>query len=166
MVTSDLSKIDLKMNLFTHLLLQSGIMRLSVQNIDKWTRTKSCEKLRYALLHGPYKVRQKAADGLGLLKAEAAIPGLLLALDDRVKMVSMAAMTALAQISHSSEIQDRIQARKDGWVQKAQEERLTSESVRKTKHASTASKWERPSKQTFQNVKQLLKKPMNTGKWF
>ena len=93
-----LASVHFKMDTFSQILLSTGLINLSLKNVDKWIESKEIGKLQYALRHGIYDVREKAAQGLGKIKSVSSLPLLFEALDDNVKIVSFAVMKAINEI--------------------------------------------------------------------
>ena len=139
------------------------IFRLTVKKVNKWTKKGNVDKLIYALQNGLYDVRKRAAEGLGELEVKNAIPYLIKAIDDKVKIVSFASMNSLERIGIDSEIENMIMIKKEYWETKELEAQKRAKEKLKIPNIY---KWERPSKQTLENIREMLKKPMNTGKWF
>ncbi len=151
-----------KMNTFTKILIRSGLLKLSINRVEKWAVNGRVDEIEYSLEHGMFNVREKAAQELGKLKSKASVPLLVHAIDDKIKNVSLAAMKAIEEIQPTTDFQEKIKSKRKYWT-----ERETQEKQLKRKPSSqTNRKWERRSKQTLDNLKQMLKKPMIGGKWF
>jgi len=153
------------MNLLKKLLYQYHLLELDCKTVDHWIENHQIENLTFALQNGDYKVRAQVLCELGNIKSNSFTHLIVEKLDDKVKMVSWAAISTLQKMGTSPEIQNRVDAKIKYWNEK---EILDEEKRKKFKHrtGSDAPKWERPSKKTLENVKQMLKKPMIGGKWF
>lgn len=123
---------------------------------------KNIEAIEFALQNGLYDVRKASAEYLGENDCGSAIPLLVKALDDEVQVVSESVMKALESLSDSEEIKAKIESKKEFWVKRAEE----AESKLVTEKLYQRERKERPSKKTYENIKQMLRKPMNSGKWF
>ena len=121
--------------------------------------------MEYALENGLYDIREKALNALGALKSKSSLPVITKALDDNIKNVSYAAMHAIQQIGSTKYLDDRIRCKKEFWKTKEAQRQEKSRWYKARKKAAAAPRWDRPSRQTLENVKQMLNKPMNTGKW-
>lgn len=150
------------MDALTNILLQTGLLKLTIKRVDNWAKSRQTDNLEYAVEHGIYFVRVKAIVELGKLRSNGSAPVLIKAIDDNIKNVSLAAMKALEQIGHTEEVEEKIIAKRKFWTDKEEREKQEHE---ESPQRSTR-KWERRSKQTLENVKQMLKKPMIGGKWF
>lgn len=150
------------MNKFTEILIRLGILKLSTDRIEQWAAKGCIDAIEFSLEHGMFSVREKAALELGKLKSKSSVPVLVQAMDDNIKIVSLAAMSAIEAIDSAGDFRDKIEAKRAYWA-KLEVQKKQKKSKRK---APSTRKWERKSKQTFDNMKQMLKKPMIGGKWF
>lgn len=121
------------------------------------------KSIEFALEFGLYHIREMAAKHLGKIQSESSKEPLILAVDDPVPAVSEAAMRALETIGCDSTISSKIETKRAYWLQVEQE--------KKTKDRSSEKKYmperkDRPSRKSFENLKSMLRKPMNSGKWF
>jgi septin family protein len=153
------------MNLLKKLLYQYHLLELDCKTVEDWIENHQMEDLKFALQNGNYKVRALVLSELGNIKFHSFTHLIVEKLDDKVKMVSCAAISTLEKMGTTPEIQNKVDAKIKYWKEK---EILDEEKRKKFKHRteSDAPKWERPSKKTLENVKQMLKKPMIGGKWF
>lgn len=153
------------MNLLKKLLYQYHLLELDCNTVDHWIENHQMEDLTFALQNGNYKVRAQVLSELGNIKSHSFTHLIVEKLDDKVKMVSWAAISTLEKMGITPEIQNKVDAKIKYWKEK---EILDEEKRKKFKHrtGSDVPKWERPSKKTLENVKQMLKKPMIGGKWF
>lgn len=74
----------------------------------------------------------------------------------------LAAATALRRIGTTPEIEAKITATLE---RRERIKEAIAERRRNKKKYVDIPKWDRPSKKTLENLKQMLKKPMNQGKW-
>lgn len=150
------------MNILSIFFIRLGFVRMTPRWMKRKRLKNNTDALEFALKYGLYDARQLACQFLGELKAEKSIPLLETALDDSVKLVSYAAMEALESLNPSV-FASKIAAKKDAWkkIELERERRASEEKV----HFSPNKK-ERPSKKSYENAKQMLRKPMIGGKWF
>lgn len=151
------------MNLVTRILLALKIIRLTPDNVDKWTRKGRIDMLEYALKNGMFYTRARAAQALGDLRSKSSLQLLEDCIDDPIRRVSLAAMASIERIELTPDIRKRIKQKREYWV-----EQIKKEEAMKSKFLSSGKtlEWNRPGKQNLDNLKNLLRKPMNTGKWF
>jgi hypothetical protein len=124
---------------------------------------KDLESIHWALQFGMYDVRQTAANFLGELKSKKSIRLLSNAVDDKIKNVSFAAMDSLWVILPNKKVENKIKLKKEFWISIKEKE---IENRKNRKKPTNLVRNERTSKKTFENIKNLLRKPTNTGKWF
>ena len=145
-----------------NLLYSAKILRLSLHKVRKWKESRNVSRLEYALKHGQYDVREEAVKALAEL---GSVSGLREAIDDPVKRVSFAAMQALEQWEPAPDVQQAIESKKAYWAKKDRWQQQKLERLKQKKKTGDILKWDRTSTKTLDNLKQMLKKPMNTGKW-
>lgn len=134
---------------------------LSFKKVERWARKGAISNLHFALIHGDYKQRCTAIAGLQKHQDQSSIPLLNDAVEDSVSLVSFAAMEALVSLGQDQP--KRFQAKKNCWATKKQRERAFFEHAEQPRRRN---KKERSSKEGYNQIKQMTKKPMNTGKWF
>ncbi len=150
------------MNKRSRILFHMGLLTLNQKWLDKQISKNNVDALHFALVHGLYDIRLKAAEHLGTLREQASAPFLKAAIDDEVQLVSEAAMHALELIGCSAEIQSEIETKRRYWLTRSEQ----AKNKKPREKTYTPNRKERPSKKSFENLKNMLKKPMNTGKWF
>jgi HEAT repeat protein len=150
------------MNNLTRILYSAQILRLRVDKVAVWKERREVAMLAYALRLGLYDVRLKAVEALGEIESGESVPVLLDALEDKVEKVMLAAATALRRIGTTPEIEAKITATLE---RRERIKEAIAERRRNKKKYVDIPKWDRPSKKTLENLKQMLKKPMNQGKW-
>lgn len=152
------------MNLLQNILYKKKILKLTTKKVEKWGKKKDITNLEYALLNGIFYIRQAAARELGNLKSKESLPILIEKMDDQIKIVSIASMDAIEMIGLSNALEVLIKNKKDYWTEQSKLEKKRAK-LRNLNRADEIPKWERPSSKTLQNVKEMLRKPMNVGKW-
>lgn len=148
------------MNRFSLFLLDKGLIRLSLRNVKWWIKKRNISFLEYATQNGLHNIRREAIIGLGMLNAQDSKPILVKAIDDSFKSVSLAAIKALENMNPSNDLVSRMKQKEAYWKER------TVERNPKEKWNSLVFKRERGSKITMEHVKELLRKPINIGKWF
>ncbi|MCR9174040.1 MAG: hypothetical protein NXI10_16175 [bacterium] len=136
---------------------------LSKKWLDRKRRKKNIPAIEYALKRGTYDIRALAAKYLGELRSSVSKHALVSSIDDSVYLVSEAAMCALENIGVDADIQETIQKKRLFWVERKKEPEIKGRSQEK---GYMPEKKDRPSRKSFENLKQMLRKPMNSGKWF
>ncbi|MCB0400400.1 MAG: HEAT repeat domain-containing protein [Winogradskyella sp.] len=126
--------------------------------INYWIDTNSTNKLEYALTHGNYKTRQLAAEALEFVGQSSSIPVLLIAIDDKIKNVSIAALNTLEYLQDSDELIKSIVRKRFSWVKEIREKEERQKDTKAKKH--NIYRWERTSKKSFEMVKERLKRPI------
>ncbi|MEF3080057.1 HEAT repeat domain-containing protein [Winogradskyella poriferorum] len=126
--------------------------------ISYWVGTNSVNKLEYALTHGNYKTRQLAAEALEFVGRPSSIPVLLIAIDDKIKNVSIAALNTLEHLQDSDELIKSIVRKRFDWLKRLREKEEKQKNKRAKKH--NIYRWERASKKSFEMVKERLKRPI------
>ena len=156
------------MNILKKILIQKGILYLNKQQIENWISNGQIVNLEFALQIGNFKIRQQVLAALGELKSETSTELIVKSIDDKVKIVSLAAIAALAaleQIGSNSEAKKVINKKIEYWKEK---DRIEKERRKNFTHRTNSDipSWERTSKETYENMKEMIKKPMIGGKWF
>lgn len=150
------------MNKWIHVQFKLGLIYLNEKWLLRQKSKKNFDGIHFVLFHGRYDIRKLAVEYLGLIKDKRSLPYLLKAIDDEVQIVSESAMNAIELIGGSQEALKKIEAKRSYW--KEQEARAKLKQPRHIPYAPPRK--ERPSKKSFENLKKMLMKPMNSGKWF
>lgn len=145
------------------ILYSLGLLKLTLKRVDKWAHENDEKRLIFALEKGLYNVREKAAEKLGIIRTNNALPFLVRAIDDDIRSVSFAAMNAVEKIGLNKELEQKITEKKEYWKEK---EKKDKEAFLNSKRKVFEYKWDRTSKENYENMKEMLKKPLNSGKWF
>ncbi len=141
-----------------YILFKLKLIQLSEKSIIYWTQQHQVEKLEYALKHGNYKTRIRAAEALEIIGQPSSIPVLISAINDKVQNVSIAVLNALDRIKSTPELNTIIIKKRFNWVQKNRE---NTEKINANKNKKySIYRWERTSKKSFERVKEQLKRPM------
>lgn len=131
-----------------------------MRNVKWWIRKGDISFLEYAAQNGLHNIRRDAIIGLGILNSKDSESILTDAIDDSYRSVSLAAIDALKNMNRTPELNQRMEEKEKYWAER------TIKNKPAEKWKSKMPKWERNSKKTFENVKELLRKPVNIGKWF
>lgn len=143
---------------FTYFLFKLKLMQPPQKAISFWMESEDTDKLEYALEHGNYKTRKLAAEALEQIAKPCSIPALLKCINDKVQNVSVACLNALERISPNDELIKTIVKKRFNWVNDIREKKAKYEANKNVKH--TIYRWRRTSKESFDRVKEQLKKPM------
>ena len=143
---------------FSYWLLKVKLSEPSEKVINYWIDTNSVIKLEYALTHGNYKTRQLAAEALEFVGQPSSIPVLLIATDDKIKNVSIAALNTLENLQDGDELIKSIVRKRFNWVKEIREKEEKQKNKKAKKH--NIYRWERASKKSFEMVKERLKRPI------
>jgi len=143
---------------FSYWLLKMKLSQPSEKVINYWVGTNSVNKLEYALTHGNYKTRQLAAEALELVGQPSSIPVLLIAIDDKIQNVSIAALNALEALGCGEDLIISITRKRFNWVKEIREKEEKQNNAKTKKHSIY--RWERASKKSFEMVKERLKRPI------
>ena len=108
------------MNAFQKFLYKNGFLKFNKDKINNWVNEAKSNHLAIALQLGFYDIRKLSVKGLEKLQHTNAIPLLIHALDDPVKVVSEASMEALQTLTQEKdqEINQRIKAKQAYWKKK------------------------------------------------
>lgn len=153
------------MNTLQKIAIQNGFLQLNKKQIENWASKGKIEDLEFALQHGDFKIREQVLHALGELKSTSSIDFILEKIEDKIKIVSLAAISALEKIGVDSDIKKQMENKLAYWKEKEKIETENRKKLSQRTHTDTHH-WERTSKKTLDNVKQMLKKPMIGGKWF
>ena len=153
------------MNTLTKILFQNSVLKLNEKQIENWISNRKIENLEFALKNGNFRIRKRVLDALGELKSQTSIELIIDKIDDKVKIVSLSAISALEKIGINSETKKLINNKIEFWKEKDIKE------VEKRINFTNRNNyeipyWERTSKKTYENMKEMIKKPMIGGKWF
>ncbi len=139
-------------------LFKLKLIQPSESTINFWMQHEDTAKLEYALTHGNYKTRKLAAEALEHIAKPCSIPALLKCINDKVHNVSVACLNALERISPNDELIKTVVNRRFKWVNDIREKREKFEANKNVKY--TIYRWRRTSKESFDRVKEQLKKPI------
>lgn len=123
-----------------------------------WRDVNAVDKIEYALKHGNYKTRQLAAEALEQIGRPSSIPILLNAMNDKIQKVSIAALNALEALGCNDDLVISITRKRFNWVKELRDKEENRKVKKDKKH--NIYRWKRASKESFDRVKEQLKKPM------
>ena len=141
-----------------YLLFRLKLLQLSEKDFVHFIRNDSIEKVEYALKHGNYNTRKLAAETLEIIGDESSIPFLLDAMNDKIQIVSFAALNVLEAINFENELSTSIIKKRFEWVKQLRDSQEKFEESKRTEYGIY--RWERTSKKNFEMVKERLKKPI------
>ncbi|WP_400080661.1 HEAT repeat domain-containing protein [Winogradskyella sp. R77965] len=143
---------------FTYMLFKLKLVQPSKDTILDWMNSGAIYKLEYALKHGNYNTRQFAAEALEHVGRPSSIPTLLHAMNDKIQNVSIAALNALEALGCNDDLVISITRKRFNWVKEIRDKEEQRNIKKDKKH--NIYRWKRASKQSFDRVKEQLKKPM------
>ena len=123
------------------------------------------QMIRWAFNNGRYDVRMLAVDYFVDQKVKDAKLLLQTAMHDEIEIVSQAAMSGLEGLEPSMKLIKEIAAKRQHWIDENEYRKGRRNREHRKTSPLTESK-ERGSKKTLDNVRNMLKRPMNGGKWF
>lgn len=141
-----------------------GVIELNTAQMEKLIHASDVDMIVWAFRHGRYDVRKLAVDYFGANPSLRSIALLEEAIYDDTVWVSEAAMNALEEHSDSADIKRRISERRAYRISENNYREERRNRAHKKQSVLTESK-ERGSKKTLDNVRNMLKKPINGGKW-
>jgi len=141
-----------------YLLFKLRLLQLSEKDFVHFIKNDNIEKVEYALKHGNYNTRKLAAETLEIIGDESSIPILLDAMDDKIQIVSIAALNALEAINFDDEFSTYIIKKRFEWVKQLRDSKEKFDESKARKYGIY--RWERTSKKNFEMVKERLKKPI------
>ena len=143
---------------FTYILFKMKLTQPSEDTITDWKDVYAINKLEYTLVHGNYKTRQLAAEALEQVGRPSSIPILLNAMNDKIQKVSIAALNALEALGCNDDLVISITRKRFNWVKELRDKEEKRKVKKDKKH--NIYRWKRASKESFDRVKEQLKKPM------
>jgi hypothetical protein len=143
---------------FTFILFKLKLVQPSEDTFRFWVSTKAVTKIEYALIHGNYKTRQLAAEALKYSGRPSSIPILLNATNDKIHKVSIAALNTLETLECDDELVLNIIKKRFNWLKEIGNKDLKRQVKKDKKH--NIYRWKRASKESFDRVKEQLKKPI------
>ena len=148
------------MNKLKKILFQHHILEFNTNLIEQWKDKLQISNLEFALQNGNFKIREQVLIALGKLKSVSSTELIIENIDDKVEIVSLAAINALNEIGTNSKINNIIEDKLNYWEKKKilEIERRENNSHHKS---SEILKWERTSKKTYENMKEMIKMTKN-----
>lgn len=143
---------------FSYWFFKMKLSQPSENTINYWVDKNAVNKLEYALMHGNYKTRQLAAEALEFVSRPSSIPVLLVAIDDKIQNVSIAALNTLERLESNEELIKSIIKKRFHWVKNLRDKEEKQKNKKVKKH--NIYHWERASKKSFEIVKERLKRPI------
>ena len=91
---------------------------------------------------------------------------MLILINDKIEIISKLIIKESFKISLTKFHQNIINEKAEYWKLKEVENNLNKEKIKKILKNTKNRKRKFSKGETFQNMKEMIKKPMNTGKWF
>ena len=138
-------------------LYRAGILKFSKDKLKNWFAKRDADKLILALCNGNFRIRTIAANLLGALKDEKAIPYLKNGIDDKVEIASFASINALLKIGIDNELRKDVNEKIEYWeLKKTSKYKIRAERTEKKK----IHKWNKKDRmRNLEKVKQMFKRP-------
>lgn len=139
------------------------IIRLTPKWIEQKIESNDIDAIAFGITYGMYNVRVPSVNYLSKIDSEDSRRVLISAIDDPMKLVSETAIESLERMNCSDFTKNKIHRRKLYWNQ-IETEKLNRQKSKEKMYMPERK--DRPSRKSFENLKQMLRKPMNSGKWF
>jgi len=114
---------------------------------------------------GHFKNRIYISDRIDTLSKENKIRLIKILFNDKIEIISRGAIDKSMKLSFPKNIRIQITEKLEYWKEKKNEQSLNSKRVSELLKGSTNQKRKFTNGETFSKTKEMLKKPMNTGKW-
>lgn len=141
-----------------YLLFKLKLLQLSERDFFHFIKNDEMGKVEFALKYGNYKTRKLAAETLEIIGDESSVPFLLDAINDKIQIVSIAALNALEAVNFDDKFSVAIIKKRFEWVKRLRDSQKKFEESKGRKFGIY--RWERTSKKNFEMVKERLKKPI------
>ncbi len=122
--------------------------------------------LKFLSKYGHYKNRMLISEKASQLTNENQIEILDILLDDKISVISRNAIKIGALLLRSKDIRQRVSIKEIYWNTREAELSEKQKRIAEILKGSTNHKRKFSEGNTLANMKNMLKKPMNTGKWF
>ena len=115
---------------------------------------------------GHYKDRKYVAENIASFSNNNRLRLMLILINDKIEIISKLIIKESFKISLTKFHQNIINEKAEYWKLKEVENNLNKEKIKKILKNTKNRKRKFSKGETFQNMKEMIKKPMNTGKWF
>lgn len=114
---------------------------------------------------GHYKNRLYIAERIKSFSNENKLGLIAVLYNDKIEIVSRLAIEESNKLSLPESIQFQINQKVEYWIDKRIETERNEEKIERLLENSTNTKRKFSNGETYQGMKNMLKKPLNTGKW-
>ena len=115
---------------------------------------------------GHYKNRTFIAENIGSLSSPIQLKLILILLNDNIEKISQLAIEKSKEIALNKSQQNMIKEKVQYWENKKIETAQNQKKIQELLKNSTNTKRKFSNGETYQEMKEMIKKPMNLGKWF
>ena len=126
---------------------------------------KKIKSLKVVSKHGHYKDRIYIAEKINALSNDNKIQLIEILLDDKVEFISKLVIKFTKKTRLSEYVLEKAIEKEKFWKKKEVERDIKKEKMNKMLKNSTNRKRKFSNGESYQNAKNMLKKPMNTGRW-
>lgn len=140
--------------------------KFSENSIFSFIRKEKVTILKSVLKKGHYKNRMQIAENLMLLCDDYQKELIEILLDEPIEIIFNKMLLVTNHLNLSESLQTRIQLRKEYWYSRMITENNQKEVTQEKLKGTENFKRKFGNGESLNMVKEMLKKPMNTGKWF
>ena len=114
---------------------------------------------------GHYKNRMYIVERINLLSNENKLKLIEILYDDKIEIISKSAIKESSKLILPKLTKAQIIEKTEYWINKKIEAKKNGEKIKRLLKNTTNRKRKFSNGESYQNLKNMLKKPMNTGKW-
>ena len=115
---------------------------------------------------GHYKNRMFIVENLSLISKPNRLKLILILLNDKIELISKEAIKNSNEVYLNDQYQQVVNDKIEHWKKRTLERVEKQKTMKALLKGSTNRKRKFSKGESYQNMKEMLKKPMNTGKWF
>jgi len=115
--------------------------------------------------HGHYKDRQYIAKRINAFSSKNKEQLIMILLDDQIEMISKMLIDYSKEYKSSNKVLEKAISKEKLWMKKKKEKELKREKMSEILKNSSNRKRKFSDGESYQAAKDMLKKPMNTGRW-
>lgn len=146
--------------------LKHGVISPNRKRVRHWAANGDVVTLNASMKYGSFRERQEVLIAIRDFNVTAAKHLIVKSLNDSVALVALTAADVLENLEIDEGLHTSITEIRAFWKEKQdQRQENFMRKIALSKGALWTERHQRPSNKTLENVKQMLKKPMNIGKW-
>jgi len=115
---------------------------------------------------GHYKNRIFIVENLSLISKPNRLQLILILINDKIESISQKAIKSSNDIKLNTKLQKVVDTKVKHWENRKLEREQNEKRTKRLLKNSKNKKRKFSKGESYQNMKEMLKKPMNTGKWF